>query len=160
MLTNFEKEQKQRGRIFLSGDEYEYLRGKLSSVVSRLNSVANVEGKGRDDLGIEVLLAAEQVLTRVTENQALSVRMLAEKIRSSWEGVREVLRFFSDNFEMVDPQLRNNAELVAALRDYESSWEKGKRYFLEQKKQSQIVACSAIVEAAKEKYPRFRELLD
>ena len=53
---------------------------------------------------------------RVTENQALSVRMLAEKIRNSWENVREVLKFFGENFEMVDPQLRNNAELVTALR--------------------------------------------
>jgi len=56
---------------------------------------------------------------------------------------------------MVDPQLRNNSELVTALREYEASWEKGKRYFLEQKKQSQIVACSTIVDAAKEKYPKF-----
>lgn len=65
---------------------------------------------------MEVLVAAEQVLMRVTENQALSVRMLAEKIRNSWENVREVLKFFGENFEMVDPQLRNNAELVTALR--------------------------------------------
>ena len=63
-----------------------------------------------------MLVAAEQVLMRVTENQALSVRMLAEKIRNSWENVREVLKFFGENFEMVDPQLRNNAELVTALR--------------------------------------------
>lgn len=60
--------------------------------------MANIEGKGRDDLGIEVLLAAEQVLSSVTEDQAKSIRILAEKIRSSWEGVREVLRFFGDNF--------------------------------------------------------------
>ena len=65
---------------------------------------------------MEVLVAAEQVLMRVTENQALSVRMLAEKIRNSWENVREVLKFFGENFDMVDPQLRNNAELVTALR--------------------------------------------
>jgi len=42
-----------------------------------LNSVANVEGKGRDDLGFEVLLAAEQVLASVTEDQAKSIRILA-----------------------------------------------------------------------------------
>ena len=46
---------------------------------------------------------------------------------------------------MVDPQLRNNSELAAALKDYEYSWERGKRYFLEQQKQSQIVACSTII---------------
>ena len=31
---------------------------------------------------------------------------------------------------------------------------------MEQKKQSQIVACSTIVDAAKEKYPKFNELLE
>jgi hypothetical protein len=62
------------------------------------------------------------------------VRLLAEKIRESYENVREVLRFFGENFEMVDPQLKNNPELVLALQEYENSWEKGKRYFLEKKK--------------------------
>lgn len=35
---------------------------------------------------------------------------------------------------MVDPQLKNNECLVDSLAEYESSWEKGKRYFLEEKK--------------------------
>lgn len=65
-LATFEVDQKQRGRIFLSGEYYDRLRTKLCGVISRLNSVANIEGKGRDDLGLEVLVAAEQVLTRVT----------------------------------------------------------------------------------------------
>ena len=54
------------GKIFLTGDDYDNLRKNLCLVISKLNSVANIEGKGRDDLGIEVLQAAEQVLTRVT----------------------------------------------------------------------------------------------
>ena len=73
-----------QGKIFLSGAEYEEQRKNLCGAISRLNSVANIEGKGRDDLGIEALLAAEQVLGSVTEEQARSVRILAEKIRSSW----------------------------------------------------------------------------
>lgn len=35
---------------------------------------------------------------------------------------------------MIDPQLKNNESLVEALADYESSWEKGKKYFLEERK--------------------------
>ncbi len=83
-LGDCETEQKLQGKIFLSGNEYEQNRKKLCEAISRLNSVANIEGKGRDDLGIQVLLAAEQVLASVTEDQARSVRILAEKIRSSW----------------------------------------------------------------------------
>ncbi len=78
--------------------------------------MANIDGKGRDDLTFEVLAAAENVLATVTEFQSRSVRVLAEKIRESFENVREVLRFFGENFEMVDPQLKNNPELVLALQ--------------------------------------------
>ena len=49
----------------------------MCEVIQRLNSVANVEGKGRDDLEINILIAAEQVLSEVTENQAHSIRILA-----------------------------------------------------------------------------------
>ena len=31
-----------------------------------INSVANYEGKGRDDLGVEILLEAEGLIRRVT----------------------------------------------------------------------------------------------
>ena len=51
-------EEKQKGKIFLHGDYYDQLRKNLCKIISRLNSVANIEGKGRDDLGLEVLLAA------------------------------------------------------------------------------------------------------
>lgn len=159
-LFQFENDQKLKGRIFLSGSDFDALRRHLCEKVSRLNAVANIDGKGRDDLTFEVLAAAENVLATVTDLQSRSVRVLAERIRESWENVREVLRFFGDNFEMVDPQLRNNAELVAALQQYEAYWEKGKRYFLEAQKESLIVALSTIVDAAKEKYPHFQELLE
>jgi hypothetical protein len=52
--------------------------------VGKLNAIANTDGKGRDDLTVEVLEAAENVLATVTERQARSVRVLAEKIRESF----------------------------------------------------------------------------
>lgn len=36
-------------------------------VLAQINSVANVEGKGRDDLGINILLEAEGIARRVTK---------------------------------------------------------------------------------------------
>ena len=61
---------------------------------------------------------------------------------------------------MVDPQLRNNPELVLALQEYEGSWERGKRYLVEEKKESQVVALSTIIDAASEKHPHFKGLID
>jgi hypothetical protein len=57
-LFAFENDQKLRGKIFLCGAEYDRLRKQLCEKISRLNAVANIDGKGRDDLTFEVLSAA------------------------------------------------------------------------------------------------------
>ena len=46
---------------------------------------------------------------------------------------------------MVDPQLKNNIDLVEALTDYEQSWEKGKTYFLDGKKCNHLIFFSHII---------------
>ncbi len=48
---------------------------------------------------------------------------------------------------MLDPQLKNNQELVEALNKYEDSWEKGKNYFLDGKKSTFLIHFSHIIEA-------------
>ena len=50
------------------------------------------------------------------------------------QALRTLFRKYEENIEGVDPQLKNNADLVAALVDFESSWEKGKAYFVSAKK--------------------------
>ena len=92
--------------------------------------MANSEGKGRDDLKIEILESAEGILSRISPDQSKAVRKLAEQIRASFVKFRQLMRKYEENIEVVDPQLKNNPELVKALVDYEKSWEKGKRYFL------------------------------
>ena len=52
--------------------------------MANINSVANSDGKGRDDLGVEILIAAEGMLRRISPSQSKSVRKLAENIRSSF----------------------------------------------------------------------------
>ena len=99
-------------------------------------------------------------MTKISDSQSKSIRNVAEKIRETFLRLREVLRGFADNIEQVDPQLRNNSELVEALTDYEVFWEKGKRYFVEERKECQILAFSTILEAAKEKYGTFKDLLE
>jgi len=44
--------------------------------------------------------------------------------------IRYLLRKYEQNIEIVDPQLKNNPELVKALLTYENAWGKGKSFFL------------------------------
>lgn len=46
-----------------------------------MNSVANMEGKGRDDLDFEILIQAEGILRKVTNEQSRAVRIIAEDIK-------------------------------------------------------------------------------
>jgi hypothetical protein len=48
--------------------------------------------------------------------------------------IRQLLRKYEENIEGVDPQLKNNADLVTALVEFEQSWEKGKTYFVDNQK--------------------------
>lgn len=45
---------------------YNKCRGKLVKIVGQINSVANPEGTGRDDLGIDILVASENVTRKVS----------------------------------------------------------------------------------------------
>lgn len=58
---------------------------------------------------------AEGILRRVSREQSRGVRQLAEAIRSSFQKIRTLLIKYGENIEVVDPQLRNNAELVEVL---------------------------------------------
>ena len=108
-LTNYEKQQKIKGKIFYHNNpQYHQLRRKLCEKIGKLNSVANISGKGRDDLAYEILLAAQNVLTKISDSQSKSIRIVAEKIRESFSKLRQVLKSFEENIEMVDPQLKNN----------------------------------------------------
>jgi len=39
--------------------------------------------------------------------------------------MRHLFRKYDENIEIVDPQLKNNPELVDSLYIFESTWEKG-----------------------------------
>ena len=79
-----EIKEKKKGRILVDSDEYDKLRTLLVNTIAGINSVANVDGKGRDDLGVEILIAAEGMLRRISPSQSKSVRKLAENIRTSF----------------------------------------------------------------------------
>ena len=93
-----------------------------SSRSAEINSVANPEGMGRDDLGSEILLAAEGIFRRISPTQSKAVRNLAERIKKAFADFKTLLRKYDQNIEVVDPQLKNNVELVEILVEFENSW--------------------------------------
>lgn len=111
----------------------------MIQVLGKINSVANPEGMGRDDLGSEVLLAAEGIYRRISPAQSKAVRGLAERIKKSFQDFRNLLRKYEQNIEVVDPQLKNNQELVEILVEYENAWTQGLTYFLDSKKCHQLL---------------------
>ena len=118
-----------KGKILINCEDYLMTRSKLCSLIAQINNVANYVTKSRDDLDHSILCETEGILRRVTREQSKAIRILAQKIRSSFWGLRNLLRKYDKNIEMVDPQLRNNPDLVTALVEYETSWEKGANYF-------------------------------
>lgn len=145
---------------FIVSKHYNVIRGKFAGLLAKINSVANIEGKGRDDLTIDILLAAEAILRRISTNQSLCVKNLADKIKQTFAGLREVFKKYEENIEIVDPQLKNNPELVEGLVKYESAWERGKVYFLSSKKCNKLVFLSNLIENTAAAYSVFREQLE
>ena len=80
------------------------------------------------------------------------MRKIAEGIKHTFTGLRDLLSKYDSNIEMVDPQLKNNPDLVELLLDYEKAWEKGLNYFLSKHKCTQLIYFSHIIEATAEKY--------
>lgn len=104
------RKQKQRGTIITSqlSPRAKTLRAQFIDQFKQMNSVANVDGKGRDDLGVEVLEEAENVLKQVSKAESETLRSLAESIKAIFGEMKELIRGYSVNIEVVDPQLKNN----------------------------------------------------
>lgn len=60
----------------------------------------------------------------------------------------------------MDPQLKNNQELVDILSEFESSWSQGLTYFTDSTRLSQLLHFSQVIEATVEKHKEFAEAVD
>ena len=65
---------------------------------------------------------------------------------------KTLLRKYDLNIEVVDPQLKNNAELVELLIEFENSWSQGLTFFMENKRLNQLLHFSQVIEATAEKH--------
>ena len=75
---------------------------------------------------VRILQAAEEIPERLLVGQCQSIQLLADKIRQSYSCFRMLVRKYATALGSVDPQLRNNAELLELCEVYESSWLAGK----------------------------------
>jgi hypothetical protein len=55
-LTSYEVRERAKGKIVMDCPEFNKNRKNLVEVLNQINAVANSEGKGRDDLEVEILL--------------------------------------------------------------------------------------------------------
>lgn len=161
-LTNYENKSKIKGKLLINDKKYNELRTKLISNILKINQIANINGKGRIDLPPEILFRAEKVLVTVSENQSKGMRNLALKIKNAVYVIRQLFRKFSKNIEGVDPRLSNNKDLSKYLLYFESKFELGKIYLLDNQKYNQLLAFSQIIEIICEKYSKYsiRDLIE
>lgn len=85
------------------------------------------------------------------------MRVLAEKIKKTFLDFRNLLKKYELNIEVVDPQLKNNVELVEILVEFENTWTQGLTYFMDPKKCHQLIHFSSVIEATAEKHKAFAE---
>eukprot|EP00826_Nyctotherus_ovalis_P047494 TRINITY_DN5466_c0_g1_i1.p1 TRINITY_DN5466_c0_g1~~TRINITY_DN5466_c0_g1_i1.p1 ORF type:complete len:325 (+),score=82.94 TRINITY_DN5466_c0_g1_i1:1118-2092(+) len=159
-MRQLEAQEKLKGRVVIRSPQYAILRRKLVDLCGRINAVANTQGKGRDDLKVEILLAAEDVSRKISNYRSKAVRKLSQEIKTSFHKLRCLFKKYSENIEAVDPQLKNNADLMAALLSYERAWSKGKNYLLDPKKRQTLLSMSELIEGLVEKHREVQEKIE
>lgn len=98
-----EIKQKAKGKLVLDCMKYNCTRRKFVETLGKINSVSNVEGKGRDDLTIDIMLMAEGLIRITPSGHSRSLRALFNNIRKSFSDLRKLLRRYEKNIEIVDP---------------------------------------------------------
>jgi len=74
--------------------------------------------------------------------------------------LRKLLQKYEENIEIVDPQLKNNPELVECISVFEKTWERGKDFLLDKIKYTQLLFFSQMIEILCEKYKDMSEELE
>jgi len=115
---------------------YQAEKRALVACIARLNSVANFQRKGRDDLPVGILDAAVELMDRcedVEPHLAKGVsldaaRGIAEQVVESFEELRDYLHEIQHHLDLLHPHLCQNHRLVEKLVRWEETWEIGARY--------------------------------
>ncbi|CAE7405156.1 panB, partial [Symbiodinium pilosum] len=149
-------------------ERFEVLK-QLVQLTAGLNNSANVVGRGRDDLNVEVLVAAADrwalAMSREPSNQIETYhrevqRVLSSRVLQHFADLRKYFGSISDIWKEVDPQLCNNRKLVDALSAWEVAWELGNRSLLKQDVLQSFSNCAAMTLDAQRLAPELPRLID
>eukprot|EP00930_Biecheleria_cincta_P045037 TRINITY_DN31039_c0_g1_i1.p1 TRINITY_DN31039_c0_g1~~TRINITY_DN31039_c0_g1_i1.p1 ORF type:complete len:683 (+),score=142.46 TRINITY_DN31039_c0_g1_i1:267-2051(+) len=115
---------------------------KLLAQVSTLNAYINVQGRGREDMNIEVLEAAADAFLNKAGDvhnshdrgtlraSEAARRYLASNVLSSFADLRNYFAEAGKDILHIDPELGNNVALVQRLAAWEESWELGAQFLV------------------------------
>jgi vacuolar-type H+-ATPase subunit I/STV1 len=99
-------------------------------------------------------------LDNLSQSCNSSFSKLYENINTTLSSIRLLLTKYSENIEVVDPQLKNNSELVEAITDFENIWTKGKLYLLDDQKFKCFIVLSQYIERLIDTYPDFKSQVE
>mmetsp|Transcript_31281 Transcript_31281/g.89331 ORF Transcript_31281/g.89331 Transcript_31281/m.89331 type:complete len:565 (-) Transcript_31281:37-1731(-) len=135
-----ELERRHPREVLLDMPSYQVEKRALVACIARLNSVANVQRKGRDDLTVGILDSAVELLEQCEEEKRRragqksasaclgAARDIAEQVVEAFEEFRDYLQDIQHHLDLLHPQLCQNVSLVARLVRWEEAWEIGARY--------------------------------
>jgi len=149
-------------------ERFEVLK-QLVQLSAGLNNCANIAGRGRDDLSVEVLVAAADrwaLATSMKPSNELETyhckvqRVLSSRVLQHFADLRKYFGSISDIWKEVDPQLCNNRKLVDALAAWEVAWELGNRSLLKKDVLQCFSSCAAMTLDAQRLAPSLPRLID
>jgi hypothetical protein len=144
----------------LAAKEHADVQRRLFACLSRLNSVANVNRKGREDLGPEVFDAAALALRKGEANVNTSISSIITEVLEAYQAMRDYLRRVEPFLEQVAPRLSENVGLAARLAQLEEGWELGATYLLQKCMRDAISSLVMELKAIQYRNPRLTMLIE
>ncbi len=137
-------------------------RASLLDNICKVNAVANVEGKGRDDFKLSLLEHAEKLLQGADGDQSDSkaVTHLANHVKSTFAAYGDLMREYEANIELVDPQLKNNELLVKVVSEFENAWGIAANQISDPERLEQLNLFSKLLLQTQQQIPQFNEQVE
>jgi hypothetical protein len=123
--------------------------------INKLNSLANRNRKGRQDLGIDILDSAKEMQL----NDDPIIRWIVADVMRTYANVRKYARKIGVCIDRLDPHLQNNSGLSKVLESWEESWERAKKYISDAETFRSFRALAGFLERCM-KNPTFGENLE
>ena len=133
--------------------------------IGQLNSLANRDGKGRNDLDVSILEAAIAILPLgmcpLGKPKFTGALSLANDVVESFEAMRSYLRELRKvGLHRVDPELSRNRGLVQRLVKWEETWEVGLKFVKDKVMRAALHSVHGEIRKVQNVEPNFRQMLE